>query len=239
MKSISPSSHPKPTVQSKTTWIIERQGEKIKPDSPVIRDLFHPDRGGQGEPHLPKRLKATGVKRLIEDALKATGLRKPLEGKRRHEFQAAHGFRKWFKSVCERHMKSLHVEMLLGYDTGLNMSYYRPSESELLEDYLKTIPDLTILEKTKPTFEVKDVVERLTKLEDENKASTEKLKEYQELAEEIRQILPLSRDLANKDLEIQTVKKQLKELSEKAKEFEGIMEFLRRSINGKVEDSLT
>ncbi|MCP8317805.1 MAG: hypothetical protein H3Z51_13240 [archaeon] len=126
----------------------ESCGERIGPNSPVIRDLFHPDRGGQGEPHLPKQLKSTGVKRMIEDALKGTGIRKTLEkGKRRHEFQADHGFRKFFKSVCERHMKSLHVEILMGHNIGLNANYYRPSENELLNDYLKAVPDLTIYEK--------------------------------------------------------------------------------------------
>ena len=122
-------------------------GEKITTDSPVIRDLFHPDRGAKGEPHLPKRLEILGVKRLIEDALKGTGLRKKLaKGKRRHEFQADHGFRKFFKTVCEKKMKSLHVEMLLGHTTGLADSYYRPDGDELLNEYLKAVPDLTLLE---------------------------------------------------------------------------------------------
>jgi hypothetical protein len=203
----------------------ESHGENIRPDSPVIRDLFHPDRGGQGEPHIPKRLKSTGVKRIIEDALKATGLRKALEGKRRHEFQAAHGFRKWFKSICEKHMKTLHVEMLLGHDTGLNMNYYRPPESELLDDYLKAVPDLTILEEVKPAFELQDVRERLAKLEEENKALTERLKEYRELAEEIRQVLPLSKELSKKakekDMEIQALKRQLRSIMESLQKDKG------------------
>lgn len=125
----------------------ESQGEKIGSNSPILRDLFHPDRGGKGEPVRPKRLAANGVKRFLEDALKATGLRQKLpEGKRRHEWQGAHGFRKFFKTACERNMKTLHVEILLGHDTGLNENYYRPNEKELVGDYLKALPDLTILE---------------------------------------------------------------------------------------------
>src|SRR3989304_123303 len=69
--------------------------EKTKGDSPVIRDLFLPEKGARGVPNEIKRLKSSGVKRLIEDALKKADLRPSLEGKRRrHEFQAAHGFRK-------------------------------------------------------------------------------------------------------------------------------------------------
>jgi hypothetical protein len=128
----------------------ESAGEKIGPNTPVLRDLFPPDRGATLKHSVgkPKRLEANGVKRLLEDALKGTGLRRALpEGKRRHDWQGAHGFRKFFKSAAERHMKTLHVEILLGHDTGLNESYYRPKEEELLEDYQKALPDLTILEK--------------------------------------------------------------------------------------------
>jgi len=162
----------------------ESCGERITPQSPVIRDLFHPDRGGQGEPHLPKPLKSTGVKRLIEDALKGTGTRKPLEeGKRRHEFQADHGFRKFFKSVCERQMKSLHVEILMGHDVGLAENYYRPSEDELLESYLKAVPELTIVEHIPqlPMEDINELKRRLKELEEwKAKEVDEKLKEVRE-----------------------------------------------------------
>jgi hypothetical protein len=46
---------------------------------------------------VPKKLKSSGVKRLMERALWAQGLRKKLiAGKRRHEFSANHSFRKYF-----------------------------------------------------------------------------------------------------------------------------------------------
>lgn len=123
-------------------------GEKVSGDSPLIRDLFYPDKLGKGEPHIPKRLKSAGVKRMVVDTLKGTGIRKPLEaGKKRHEFQADHGFRKFFKSVCERHMKTMNVEMLMGHNIGLAESYYRPTEQDLLNDYAKAVPELTILER--------------------------------------------------------------------------------------------
>lgn len=142
------------------------QGETIGPKSPVLRDLFVPDRSGEGLPQKPVRLATNGVKRLLENALKKTGLRGKLpEGKRRHEWQGAHGFRKFFKSVCENRMKSLNVEMLLGHDTGLNESYYRPSTKELLADYLKAMPDLTILEKVEAQ-QSEDVVQLKSRVQE-------------------------------------------------------------------------
>lgn len=123
------------------------QGENVGPSSPIFRDLFLPDKGARGLAHQPKALAASGAKRLLEDALHGTGLRVDLpEGKHRHEFQGAHGLRKAAKSLMERSMKSLNVEILLGHDVGLAESYYRPKEEELLDDYLKAVPDLTFFE---------------------------------------------------------------------------------------------
>jgi predicted ATP-dependent Lon-type protease len=34
--------------------------------------------------------------------------------------------------------------MLMGHNTGLAINYYRPNENEILDDYLKAIPILTI-----------------------------------------------------------------------------------------------
>jgi integrase len=155
-------------------------GERVTGESAVMRDLFVPDRGGRGEPHLPKRLKSSGVKRMMEDALKGTGQWKPLQnGQKRHEFQANHGFRKFFKSVCEKHMKTLHVEMLMGHDVGLAENYYRPSQQELISEYLKAVPDLTITEsaKRKSELERKVVVsdKKVGELERENQGLKDRL----------------------------------------------------------------
>ena len=77
----------------------------------------------------------------------AQGVRKKLEnGKKRHEFQADHGFRKWFKTRCELSgMKSINIETLMGHSIGISDSYYRATEAELLEEYLIAV-DLLIVE---------------------------------------------------------------------------------------------
>lgn len=120
-------------------------GEVISERSWVLRDEFDVAKASRGIATIPKQLKSSGFKRLIERALYAQGIRKPLEkGKKRHEFQADHGFRKYFKTIAERHMKSLHVEILMGHSTGLADNYYRISEKELLAEYLKAVPDLSV-----------------------------------------------------------------------------------------------
>ena len=65
-------------------------------------------------------------------------------GKKKHDWKTLHGFRKYFKTQTERAMKSLNVEILMGHDIGLANSYYKPTERELLEDYLKAVNLLTL-----------------------------------------------------------------------------------------------
>ena len=161
-------------------------GERITGSSPVMRDLFHPDRGGRGEPHLPKRLKASGVKRLVEDALKATGIRKPLpKDKRRHEFQANHGFRKFFTTVCERHMKSLDATILEGHDTGIKENYNRPSMEDLLDEYLKAVPELTMLQEAESVSE-RDLEKKIMELlETKSKLLEERVKQLEKVVDHL------------------------------------------------------
>ncbi len=135
-------------------------GEIINEKSWVLRDEFDVSNHGKGLATVPKKLKSVGLTRLIERALWAEGIRKPLEkGQKRHPFKVNHGFRKFFKTMAERKMKSLHVEMLMGHSTGLAENYYRIPENDLLEDYIKAIPDLSIYE-TKPEEEKIQFLER-------------------------------------------------------------------------------
>lgn len=119
--------------------------EKITEKSWVLRDEFDVAKSSRGIATIPKKLKSAGLKRLIERALWAQGLRTPLEkGEKRHAFKADHGFRKYFKTMAEKHMKSLHVEMLMGHATGLADNYYRISEEDMISDYLKGIQALSV-----------------------------------------------------------------------------------------------
>jgi hypothetical protein len=133
------------------SWMDYRKsfGENITPKSWVMRDLWATlDPRISGSVARPMRKKSSGIKRLIDNAWQAQGIRKPLkDGKRRHEFQSVHGFRKFYKSRCEMSgMKPAVVEVTMGHSIGVSDSYFRPLESELLEEYLKAVPVLAISE---------------------------------------------------------------------------------------------
>jgi hypothetical protein len=132
-------------------WIDFRisYGENITGESWVMRDIWQTTNityGAKlGLATCPKKLKSSGIKRLLERALWEQGIRHPLsEGIRRHEWKAAHGFRKFYKSRAEQVMRPINVEITMGHNIGVSESYYKPTEREVMEDYLKAIELLTI-----------------------------------------------------------------------------------------------
>ncbi len=146
-------------------WINYRNecGEKIDNESWVMRNVWDVTTpNGKGIVTIPKQLKSDGIKRLMERALWAQGLRKNLSvNKRRHEFQANHSYRKWFKTRCElAGLRSIVVEILLSHSTGISDSYFRPTDAELLEEYLKAADFLTINEENRLRKKIDDLSER-------------------------------------------------------------------------------
>lgn len=124
-------------------------GEKISGNSWLMRDLWQTTNMNYGArwglATNPKKLKSSGVKRLLERAVWEQAVRKPLtEGIKRHEWKIAHGYRKFYKSRAEQIMKPINVELTMGHDIGVSASYYKPTEKEVLEDYLRAVSLLTI-----------------------------------------------------------------------------------------------
>ncbi|HET9805326.1 MAG TPA: hypothetical protein VFP49_00300 [Nitrososphaeraceae archaeon] len=112
-------------------------GEKITGESWLIRDIWKStnvkfqNRGGLAT--VPRKLKSSGIRSIIARAEWEQGIREPLtNGKKRHEFQDVHSFRKFFKSHCEQVMKSINVEIPMGHTIGVSNSYYKPPQKEFL-----------------------------------------------------------------------------------------------------------
>jgi hypothetical protein len=75
--------------------------------------------GIQSAAVAPRRLRLTGVHQVVEDALWTSGVRKRLpSGKRRYEFKANHGFRKFRETILLEHTDRHFVEMLQGHGQG-------------------------------------------------------------------------------------------------------------------------
>ncbi len=132
------------------------QGEYIDSNSTLFRNKFRSDAS------KPEPLERDAIRAVVHRLLKEAGIRRNSDkGAKRFEFQADHGFRKFFKTRCEQSMKPIHVEMLMGHSTGVSGRYYRPNERELLEDYLKAVPTLTIQYQILPQIENKYVEQQM------------------------------------------------------------------------------
>ena len=118
----------------------KEHGEQVHRNSPLFRDTFDPIKGqndhGSRRQETDKVVPMTGpaVRQYYNRLLFSIVLRS--EKKRCHDF-SVHSFRKWYKTRCEiGGMKPVNVETLLNHSTGISDSYYRPRESELLDEYL-------------------------------------------------------------------------------------------------------
>ena len=135
-------------------------GEILATTSPLFRDKFDPVRGmyGHGKKNAEKNvipMTAPAVRQYYNRLLYSIGIRS--EEMRRHEF-SVHGFRKYFKTRCELGgMKPINVETLMGHSTGISDSYYRPTEKDLLDDYLKVVDQLMINDSHKLRVETQEL----------------------------------------------------------------------------------
>jgi hypothetical protein len=197
-------------------------GEPITGDSWLMRNMFAvADLKREERPAGSKRsggsmvrvsnikpLKTKTISRILIRALYEQGLRETLEdGKRQHEFKSGHAYRKYFKTKAEQVMNRLNSELLLGHAIGLSSSYYRPTEQELLQDYLKAVPSLTI-------NEIKDIAVLREQQEVLEKRTQEKDNEVEQLKAKIN---ALEREEEN---QLEHANKELEELKARQEKME-------------------
>ena len=129
-------------------------GENVSGDSWLMRDTWEKlDRDHShriGLARFPKKFGSQAIGNMIGEAWRIQGIRDLLDAsdktKKRHEFKSTHCFRKFFETKCQLKMNHNHIKLLMDHSLGESQNYHRPVEQELLEDYLKAIPLLTINE---------------------------------------------------------------------------------------------
>ena len=68
----------------------------------------------------------------------------------RKDVMLAHGFRKFFTTQLINSKVNPEIrEMLLGHSIGLASAYYKPTEDEMLDEYMKAADNLTINEENR------------------------------------------------------------------------------------------
>jgi hypothetical protein len=210
--------------------------EKITAESWVMRNRWQTvdvvkGRGGEkggrfGLATHPKKLPSNAIKKILVRALSIQGIRVALpEGVRRHEWKGAHGYRKFFQTNATRVMSSINVEFLMGHSLGLPESYYKPTENDVLQDYLKAVPSLTINDDTDKTTLKKQVAEMTEKAKEENYIIKGKL------AEKEREAAETKKKLAEMTIDMEQVKAQLAQLANNKNEQVALMVEILTKIN--------
>jgi hypothetical protein len=148
-------------------WIDYRAsyGERINGNSWLMRDIWqkthHRYSHRIGLAADPKQLKSTAIKKMISSMWQVVGVRNQLDqGQKRHEFKGVHGFRKYFETHCQLVMNHNNIKMLMAHSLGESGNYHRPTETQLLEDYLKAVDLLTFNEENRLTKKINELQEK-------------------------------------------------------------------------------
>ena len=120
----------------------KRNGELITPDSYLFVQQYNKFKRIKAKPFANK-----SIDNLLQLWLVNSGVRTvdPVNPGGYKDVQRLHGFRKFFtKQVVDSKVGPEIREMLLGHNIGLAGAYYKPTEDEMLEEYMKAVDNLTI-----------------------------------------------------------------------------------------------
>lgn len=119
----------------------QRCQEQLADKSPLIREQFNKD--NPFTVNAPRFVTDKAIEYFINQVVTRSGVRKP------GVIHLSHGMRKYFISQCESSpMKSLHVSMLSGHTTGIKKYYYKPKDTEVLEDFMTNAHDALTIDDT-------------------------------------------------------------------------------------------
>jgi integrase len=131
----------------------KRDGEVINQNSPLFRDLYVRPLFGNNKYSTVKQIHAWTERpagNYLQLMWRKCGVvsNENQERCKRREFQGVHGFRKYFKTILENAgVKGIVIETLMGHSlSGDDSSYYRPTEKELQDEYIKGQSSLFVSE---------------------------------------------------------------------------------------------
>jgi len=143
-------------------------GAYPKPDDPLLKSVRFP---------VIRRLNQKGVRKRMNKIVSDIGLRPTLPiGRKRHEVQLDHGFRKYFNTMLRRaKVDYLDKEDMMGHSVGLEKHYerYQEEDFERFPEYQKAIPFLTISDDERQKQIIQDKDQKISKLEKKEKRISE------------------------------------------------------------------
>jgi site-specific recombinase XerD len=145
-----------------------RAGERITDTSPLIRKEFNPEDLIQVRNAKP--ITYSLIEYLIRTLLHKTGIREKqiiLEGPiklKRTKLMECHAYRKFYETTVKTAgIDTLYLKRLMGQKTGLEDSYFKPTEDQILEGndrmlgYIAAIDELTINDENRLKIKIKQM----------------------------------------------------------------------------------
>ena len=118
-----------------------------------------------------KRISIGALSIMMDTLLHKTGLR-PItymtenSKYKRHPKATFHAFRKYFNTCLVNADVNVTIkEVLIGHSVGLDDSYFRPTEKQLLTEYLKAVNELTINKENRLRTRVSELQTKYDKME--------------------------------------------------------------------------
>ena len=182
-------------------------GELVSANSPLFRDKFYPIKKQKGRGHHGQKdakeiaipMTGSSIIQYYNRLLFSIGIRN--QKKKRHDF-TVNGFRKYFKTRAElAGMKPINVEILMGHSVGISDSYYRPTEKELLQDYVRVTDALTVSPENKLRHEL-EVRDRSIEVD-----LREKDREIKDLESQIKLLITNQTEMSRRLYEAEILKK--------------------------------
>jgi len=168
-------------------WLQE-VGHEPKPEDPFLK------KSGP----FAIALSEMGIRKRIERILKESRVRPPLaKGMRRYEVPAFNGFRRFFNKANKKSLSSTSVlaslimkETMMGHSglIQLDKNYFKSHIDELIEEYVKAVPNLTISKALQLEAENNRLREEKTDLEKEREISQHLKRASEHQKEEITSI---------------------------------------------------
>ena len=122
------------------------KGETITAESYLMRDLW--DTGNENSIPEPTPPNKDSIRMILDRAWKRQNVKAytlDSNSRKKYEFKSTHSLRKYFEThALTGQMKLFNAKLLMDHDIGLDKSYFKPTEGEILDDYLKVVDLLTI-----------------------------------------------------------------------------------------------
>ncbi len=178
-----------------------RNGETIKPESPLIREQFNTR--NRIKCAKPRFVSNRNLSKIIEHVINIdAGINKKTEDATIAVTTITHSFRRFFEtSVVKEGLSPLYANILMDHDVGLDKSYFKPTVTDLLEGsdkmrgYIHVMDAVTINEENRQKKVIQDLTEDL-----EQKYNLMQ----QRLAEKDQQITELNKRIEQIPMELGT-----------------------------------